>query len=236
MARFHINNAGNAGLCRATKGGCPFGGDDAHYPSKESAREAFEARMEGAPSIASRMKQPHKEMFISVLTSSHDVLTERTGDQLGNLEPGDYIAQYYDQTTDEDKYIRVQVRDDSSVGYEDIPGFLSLTPNTSEKTLAAFKEADNAYRDLNADPVHCAKNKIDRVTLLESSKGFERILAKYDITKAQDATLAREELENLEWALDHDLELAERDGKSEELNALKSAKAPLAKLLDTFRS
>jgi hypothetical protein len=41
MDKFHINAEGNPGKCTA-KVKCPFGGDDAHYFSKEAAQKAFE--------------------------------------------------------------------------------------------------------------------------------------------------------------------------------------------------
>lgn len=41
MDKFHINAEGNPGKCSA-KVKCPFGGDDAHYFSKEAAQKAFE--------------------------------------------------------------------------------------------------------------------------------------------------------------------------------------------------
>lgn len=41
--KFHINPAtGEPGKCSAENGGCPFGGEDNHYTSKEAARAAFE--------------------------------------------------------------------------------------------------------------------------------------------------------------------------------------------------
>lgn len=45
MAKFHINNAGEAGSCRAEKGGCPFGSDDQHYPTAAEASQAYENKM-----------------------------------------------------------------------------------------------------------------------------------------------------------------------------------------------
>ena len=42
MARYHINKKGEAGLCRATTGKCPFGGANVHYSSKEEARIGYE--------------------------------------------------------------------------------------------------------------------------------------------------------------------------------------------------
>lgn len=47
--KFHINPAtGEPGKCSAENGGCPFGGEDNHYTSKEAARAAFEKTQEGA--------------------------------------------------------------------------------------------------------------------------------------------------------------------------------------------
>lgn len=45
MPKFHLNDKGEAGQCRATQGGCPFGGDAQHYSSTEKARTAYEASM-----------------------------------------------------------------------------------------------------------------------------------------------------------------------------------------------
>lgn len=42
---FHVNTAGNAGECRAQKGGCPFGSADEHFSTAEQAREHFEKNM-----------------------------------------------------------------------------------------------------------------------------------------------------------------------------------------------
>lgn len=233
MARFHVNSSGDAGPCRAVKGGCPFGDDEAHYASLDSARDGYERVMsESAFSPAPKLLS--KDIFISVLRSNRDVLTERFGDDLGHLEPGEYMAQYYDEKTKEDKYIKLSVEDDFSVNYEDSLQFQSLSSATSKKTLDAFSEAEEAYQNLNTDPIFCVSNAIDRITLLESSRAFERVLAQYDLTKAEDAMLARQKLEDLDEKLDYDLEHAERDDRLEEKKALESAKAPLVKLLAEF--
>ena len=47
MAKYHINDKGEAGICTATQGGCPFGGDAQHYSSAELARSAYELSMAG---------------------------------------------------------------------------------------------------------------------------------------------------------------------------------------------
>lgn len=43
MTKFHVNNKGEAGQCRANQGGCPFGGEAQHYDSIEKARTAYES-------------------------------------------------------------------------------------------------------------------------------------------------------------------------------------------------
>lgn len=46
MSKYHVNPAtGEAGLCRASSGRCPFGGDDAHHGSEAEARTAYEKEM-----------------------------------------------------------------------------------------------------------------------------------------------------------------------------------------------
>lgn len=42
MKRYHINSRGDAGVCRAFAGECPFGTEQEHHSSPEKAREAFE--------------------------------------------------------------------------------------------------------------------------------------------------------------------------------------------------
>jgi hypothetical protein len=50
MAKYHLDPAGNPGICKATKR-CPFGGDlqKDHYPSEAVARKAYELENETHP-------------------------------------------------------------------------------------------------------------------------------------------------------------------------------------------
>ncbi len=48
MAKYHVNAEGKAGLCRATTGKCPFGGELEHYSTADDARKAYEKFMSGA--------------------------------------------------------------------------------------------------------------------------------------------------------------------------------------------
>ena len=57
-SRYHINPvSGEAGLCMAQRGNCPFGKEEAHYPSAEAARRAYEAYMERHIPL-----QPHENL------------------------------------------------------------------------------------------------------------------------------------------------------------------------------
>jgi hypothetical protein len=42
MKQYHVNIKGEAGVCSATKGKCPFGNADAHFSSAEAARSFYE--------------------------------------------------------------------------------------------------------------------------------------------------------------------------------------------------
>jgi hypothetical protein len=241
MARFHINNAGDAGLCRAKQGGCPFGGDDAHFPSIESAREAYEMSMESVSvfgpnsGVKTKPKTPTPEMFISVLNGSQGVMTERRGDDLNDLLPGVYNAQYIDPNTGKDVFIKLTVADDADVSYEETDAFVRLSPATQEKHLKAFDATHKAIHNLATDPVTCAKNGSDRTTLVEAATAVNRIFAKYDLTKASDANLAKADLEDIEWTFEEDLTKAKAQGLAKEIKAIELAKAPLTELLNSLR-
>jgi len=45
MAKYHVNDKGNPGNCKAVLGNCPFGGASQHYATKELAQQAFELSM-----------------------------------------------------------------------------------------------------------------------------------------------------------------------------------------------
>jgi hypothetical protein len=46
MAKYHINSEGNAGVCHAQGGNCPFASDDEHYSTPEEARIGYESQMD----------------------------------------------------------------------------------------------------------------------------------------------------------------------------------------------
>jgi hypothetical protein len=72
--KFHVNNAGEAGQCRATQGGCPFGGDAQHYDNPDSARKAFELSM-----AASQLPEASKKTVAIELTPEEQYSPEKYG-------------------------------------------------------------------------------------------------------------------------------------------------------------
>lgn len=46
--RFHLTPSGQSRKCSATVRGCPYGGADKHYSSKEAARKAYEKSQGGS--------------------------------------------------------------------------------------------------------------------------------------------------------------------------------------------
>lgn len=51
MPMYHVNEAGEAGVCRAVKGECPFGSLDEHFTSLEAARASYEQSMHATPAF-----------------------------------------------------------------------------------------------------------------------------------------------------------------------------------------
>lgn len=241
MAKFHINpSTGNPGECSATVKDCPYGSADEHYGSAEEARAAYEVMM--SPQALTRrggLKPLKRDVFVSVLTETRDVLTEGDSQDLGkNLEEGEYSAYYYDEKTDTDRYMKIRVTEAGEIEYESTRGFKSISSPSTPRT----QKAVSAIRtDLNlmvakSDPSYCKQNKIDRITLLENSDEVRRTLAKFDWSTATGASQGRAAFENLEWVIDHDLDVAERDGRVDEINALTESKRIVSSFITELSS
>lgn len=63
MSKFHINSKGIASPCRATKGKCPFGGENEHYSSKEEAQSAAERNNEKEYGLISNVESQDSSTF-----------------------------------------------------------------------------------------------------------------------------------------------------------------------------
>jgi hypothetical protein len=62
MPKFHIKPDGTPALCKATKGKCPYGGEESHYNSKEEAYEAFQNKMENKEIV-----KPENQVYLDKL-------------------------------------------------------------------------------------------------------------------------------------------------------------------------
>lgn len=228
MAKFHINPAtGDAGECGATVGACPFGGADEHYGSAEEARGAYESMMSSQAVVTLEKRTLNKDIYVSVLTSDQDVLTENFAGEISNtLEPGEYVASYYDSKSDKDRYVKLKVGPNGELEYERLNKFRRISSPSSLRTQQAVTDLRENLGELVAksDPSYCQSKGIDRITLLETSNEIRRMIAKFDWDTAEGATAGRVAFEDLEWVIDHDLTVAEEQGRNEEIKALTESK------------
>lgn len=129
MARFHLNPVtGEAGQCRAQHGGCPFGGPQEHFDSKEEAMQNYETLMAGmtipeptakdvAREAAIRSFEQRvimdQEMVFAIVDPTSPLgypMGETTLAALdGSLPAGDYDAYYTDPETGEMESARITV-------------------------------------------------------------------------------------------------------------------------------
>lgn len=103
MNRYHVNpETGNPNICRAVKGGCPFGGEEAHFDSKNDARKAFERfnSANGAPKLKKRVsnidpRHGYLKREIAEGIVIHDVNCQQCGEPLGSFGARAMISEEY---------------------------------------------------------------------------------------------------------------------------------------------
>lgn len=79
MAKFHVNEKGEARKCGAQKGNCPFGGDNEHYDSEQEAQVAAEKQLEqefGAIAVSTKTVPKVKEIE-KLSVEEQDAIEER---------------------------------------------------------------------------------------------------------------------------------------------------------------
>lgn len=67
--KFHVNAAGEPGVCHAKNGGCPFGDVNEHYDSMDDARQAYEKKMSA---LKETLMTPMRKPIRNVSSSSYD--------------------------------------------------------------------------------------------------------------------------------------------------------------------
>lgn len=83
--RYHINHKGEAGVCRATNGGCPFGGEADHFTSPEAARAHFEASQNASTASLSLKEMNAAAKVTDDHTLIEELISHGSDRTLGNL-------------------------------------------------------------------------------------------------------------------------------------------------------
>lgn len=89
MARFHVGRGGKSAVCSAKKGNCPFGGEDAHYSSREEAQSAAEKKM-GDEFSPTASKQRSKVSAAKVTKPAFSIPEGETGE--GYMGGGSWVG------------------------------------------------------------------------------------------------------------------------------------------------
>jgi hypothetical protein len=83
---FHVNAAGNAGECRAQKGGCPFGSADEHFATAGEARDNFEKNMATETLTVAKFKPPVARFKTSGSFAVGEIKVEPLPKEMRNIE------------------------------------------------------------------------------------------------------------------------------------------------------
>lgn len=237
MAKFHVNPAtGEPGECSARPGNCPYGADAPHYDSKEAARHAFEESMDLALASITREERwaRHGNLdpntFVSVMTPTSDVLTERFAPDLADdLEPGEYAVFYRDGNADKYAIIKVEKSGEFTLTATKKP-----TPVSSPVSQETRAKASRLDHDISSLHIEAERNPamFDSTTAGEIHRELQRSFAKFDWTTAAGATAGKIHLEDVQWALQSDLDVAKRQGLWPTARVLEEANKALNKFFE----
>lgn len=86
MTKYHINGKGVAAPCRATKGNCPFGGEDSHYDSQEAAQEAADKQNETKFGLLAPTKTDNEQIYKGVTDKLNNNETLKNLHKIENYE------------------------------------------------------------------------------------------------------------------------------------------------------
>lgn len=69
--KYHINNNGDVGICKAKKGACPFGGDENHFSNEQDAYKAAQELNESMFGIAHMIESENLESENAIKENSY---------------------------------------------------------------------------------------------------------------------------------------------------------------------
>lgn len=235
MAKYHVNReTGKVGICEARKGRCPFGSPEEHFPTEELALKAYESLMSPHAVVSHRRSSLDPSIFVSVMSSNNDVLTERFASELpGELEPGNYFISYWDHDREKDCFAKLTVEEDGTVAVQNLTAFKKFSSPSTQRTQNAVSKLQGQLAELQKESLpHEADGTYNPIVLGELTQEIQRTLYKNDWKTAEGATQGRQVFEDLEWALDHDLALAKKENNSQEIVALSKAKNTVSAFLN----
>lgn len=88
--KYHITKKGEPGVCRATKGACPLGGEGEHFPTKEAARDHLEEKMKKAQYGFATSSKASQEAFDDFEALPRDVYYHEAGPYLSDNLSSEY--------------------------------------------------------------------------------------------------------------------------------------------------
>lgn len=99
MAKYHVNSNGEAGQCKALKGGCPFGDATEHFSTAEAARDHYEDTMNSnngwaGPSVGGKPKKTKRKPQHDYSAMS---LQDAAEDFAKRFEAGEGVAPDYEE-------------------------------------------------------------------------------------------------------------------------------------------
>lgn len=126
MTTYHVNtDTGNTGICKAEKGGCPFGTVEEHFDNRNNARKAYEKKQEIFEQFAFKTKMPAQGGHT---LATYDPLDERIG--VGELWGNPLATEFFKTMAEAAPETRLvlesgQVWQKSSFSYTDSWKFIS---------------------------------------------------------------------------------------------------------------
>lgn len=223
MERWHIKPNGEPGLCSAEIRGCPYGGPEAHYTSKEAAQKSFEDKMGGG---LTSVKVLPSDTFVSLLNSRGEDAGSYFGKELKNtLEENSYSAYFYDPEREDDVYIILDKDENGRLTYTEtdssIPhDFIYRPPSEESKKKLKKLENDLAELENHTSPQECQAQGWNRLTLMDNIRAFQGLLARSPLYEATDYVKLKNQLSDSYYDLDNEIIQASLEDEPEEERTL----------------
>jgi len=119
MAKYHINDNGEPGKCRAFSGNCPFGGSDAHYDSENAAYDAISKQAGGSFNRPENVQIKRKDRLEIATNSSDPAELLAVAKGLGEFSPSRKAAAALAKNPASTADVLVEARSKASLAYNE---------------------------------------------------------------------------------------------------------------------